>query len=84
VSAAVPADLGRRDAVIQFARPDDTPRRACLTGRPAARYKEFVSSSPPTIYRMSAKRILPAVFLAPRGGRATRSQAGASPAPPGS
>ena len=67
-----PVSLGRKDAVIQFARPDDTPRRACLTGRAAARYKEIVSSSPPKVYRMSRRRTLPAVFLAPRGGRASK------------
>jgi NADH dehydrogenase len=67
-----PVSLGRRDAVIQFARPDDTPRRLCLTGRAAVRYKEIVSSVPPPVYRMSRRWTLPAVFLAPRGGRATR------------
>jgi NADH dehydrogenase FAD-containing subunit len=41
-----PVSLGRRDAVIQFTHADDTPRRACLTGRAAVLYKEFVSSSP--------------------------------------
>ncbi|WP_280387860.1 NAD(P)/FAD-dependent oxidoreductase [Nocardia wallacei] len=34
--------LGRRDAVIQFVRPDDTPTGRVLTGRPAAWFKEAV------------------------------------------
>ncbi len=37
--------LGRRDGLIQFVRPDDSPRRLVLTGRPAAWYKEAVVSS---------------------------------------
>ncbi|WP_327086504.1 FAD-dependent oxidoreductase [Nonomuraea sp. NBC_01738] len=41
-----PVSLGRRDAVIQFTRYDDSPRRLFLTGRLAVAYKEFVSSSP--------------------------------------
>ncbi|TCO52608.1 NAD(P)/FAD-dependent oxidoreductase [Actinocrispum wychmicini] len=35
--------LGRRDGVTQFTRFDDTPRRAVLTGRASARFKEFVT-----------------------------------------
>ena len=34
--------LGRRDGLIQFVRGDDTPTRFVLTGRLAARYKEFI------------------------------------------
>ncbi|GAA1512955.1 FAD-dependent oxidoreductase [Sphaerisporangium rubeum] len=34
--------LGRRDGIVQFVRTDDTPRRAALTGRVAARYKEAI------------------------------------------
>jgi hypothetical protein len=34
--------LGRRDALIQFVRPDDSPVEAILTGRAAARYKEAI------------------------------------------
>ncbi|MEV4753588.1 FAD-dependent oxidoreductase [Micromonospora sp. NPDC049559] len=34
--------LGRRDGLIQFVRPDDTPARGLLTGRPAALYKEAI------------------------------------------
>lgn len=41
-----PVSLGRGDAVVQFTRPDDSPRRICLTGRMAVRYKETVTASP--------------------------------------
>lgn len=34
--------LGRKDALIQFVRADDSPREAVLTGRVAALYKELV------------------------------------------
>ncbi len=34
--------LGRRDGIVQFTRLDDRPRPAVLTGRPAARVKEWV------------------------------------------
>jgi NADH dehydrogenase FAD-containing subunit len=34
--------LGRRDALIQFVHPDDSPREIVLTGRAAARFKELV------------------------------------------
>ncbi|WP_280364737.1 NAD(P)/FAD-dependent oxidoreductase [Nocardia wallacei] len=34
--------LGRRDGVIQFVRPDDTPTDRALTGRPAAWVKELI------------------------------------------
>ncbi|WP_044366584.1 NAD(P)/FAD-dependent oxidoreductase [Streptomyces natalensis] len=54
-----PVSLGRGDAVVQFTRPDDSPRRICLTGRMAVRYKETVTASPwPTYGRTST---LPAV-----------------------
>lgn len=65
-----PVSLGRRDAVIQFTRADDTPRRARLTGRAAVFYKATVSGSPLTLYRMS-KRFNVSATLS-RGGRATR------------
>ncbi|HEX6498906.1 MAG TPA: FAD-dependent oxidoreductase [Micromonosporaceae bacterium] len=67
-----PVSLGRHDAVIQFTRPDDSPRRWYLTGRAAVAYKEAVSSSPPWAYRLSARVTVPAAFVALRGGRATR------------
>ncbi len=47
-----PVSLGRHDAVIQFTRADDSPRRFYLSGRLAAAYKETVSSSPWTTYRL--------------------------------
>ncbi|MFI6483434.1 NAD(P)/FAD-dependent oxidoreductase [Nonomuraea sp. NPDC050663] len=66
-----PVSLGRRDGVIQFTRPDDTPRGLHLTGRWAVAYKEFVSSSPWKTYGL-LKRYGGAVAW-PRGGRATRT-----------
>ncbi|GAA3744293.1 FAD-dependent oxidoreductase [Plantactinospora mayteni] len=48
-----PVSLGRRDAVIQFTHPDDTPNRWYLAGRWAALYKEVVTSSPTPTYRLS-------------------------------
>ncbi|MFD7700860.1 NAD(P)/FAD-dependent oxidoreductase [Streptomyces caelestis] len=66
-----PVSLGRGDAVVQFARPDDSPRRICLTGRTAVRYKETVTASPwPTYGRM--KKMPASGAFWPRGGRFTR------------
>ncbi|MFF4960363.1 NAD(P)/FAD-dependent oxidoreductase [Streptomyces sp. NPDC001222] len=66
-----PVSLGRHDAVVQFTRPDDTPRRFCLTGRMAARYKETVTASPwPAWVRM--KKMPSSGAFWPRGGRFTR------------
>lgn len=66
-----PVSLGRDDAVVQFTRPDDSPRRICLTGRAAARYKEAVTASPwPTYGRM--KRMPASGAFWQRGGRFTR------------
>ncbi|MBH5333734.1 FAD-dependent oxidoreductase [Streptomyces pactum] len=66
-----PVSLGRGDAVVQFTRPDDSPRQICLTGRVAVRYKETVTASPwPTYGRM--KKMPASGALWPRGGRATR------------
>ncbi len=66
-----PVSLGRHEAVVQFTHPDDTPRRLCLTGRLAARYKETVSASPwPTYGRM--KKMPASGAFWPRGGRFTR------------
>ncbi|MFF3559331.1 NAD(P)/FAD-dependent oxidoreductase [Streptomyces sp. NPDC002574] len=67
-----PVSLGRRDAVVQFTRPDDSPRRIHLTGRAAARYKEMVTASPwPTYGRM--KKMPASGAFWPRGGRFTRN-----------
>jgi NADH dehydrogenase FAD-containing subunit len=68
-----PVALGRRDAVIQFTRADDTPRRAHLTGRVAAAYKETVSGSPVPFYRLSRRVNVPATVS--KGGRANRRPA---------
>jgi NADH dehydrogenase FAD-containing subunit len=65
-----PVSLGRRDAVIQFTRADDTPRRFYLTGRAATIYKEAVTGSPTKVYRLARRVALPAAALAPGGGRA--------------
>ncbi len=67
-----PVSLGRHDAVIQFTHADDTPGRFYLAGRLAVAYKETVSSSPWTTYRLL--RSMPAVGTATwrRGGRSTR------------
>ncbi|MFI1763183.1 NAD(P)/FAD-dependent oxidoreductase [Streptomyces sp. NPDC020800] len=66
-----PVSLGRGDAVVQFTRPDDSPRRMCLTSRTAVRYKETVTASPwPTYGRM--KKMPASGAFWPRGGRFTR------------
>ncbi|MER7486613.1 FAD-dependent oxidoreductase [Streptomyces sp. NPDC126497] len=66
-----PVSLGRGDAVVQFTRPDDSPRRIHLTGRVAVRYKETVTASPwPTYSRM--KKMPASGAFWPRGGRFTR------------
>ncbi|MGV9545409.1 NAD(P)/FAD-dependent oxidoreductase [Nocardia beijingensis] len=65
-----PVSLGRNDAVIQFTKADDSPRRGYLTGRAAVLYKETVSSSPVPVFALS-KRMTVSVTLS-KGGRATR------------
>ncbi|MEU7701377.1 FAD-dependent oxidoreductase [Streptomyces sp. NPDC039028] len=65
-----PVSLGRRDAVIQFTRADETPRGMHLTGRSAVVYKELVSGSPLKTYRFS-KRMNVSTIVS-KGGRATR------------
>lgn len=67
-----PLSLGRNDAVIQFTKADDKPRRIYITGARAVAYKEFVTSSPPTTYRVSRRLNVPKAFLSLKGGRATR------------
>ncbi|WP_435969463.1 NAD(P)/FAD-dependent oxidoreductase [Streptomyces sp. Qhu_M48] len=51
--------LGRRDGVIQFVRPDDSPRDRLLTGRPAATFKELVVSGATWFIGRSARRVQP-------------------------
>lgn len=66
-----PVSLGRHDAVVQFTRPDGTPRRISLTGRLATWYKETVSASPwPTYGRLKNHPGMGSIW--PRGGRYTR------------
>jgi NADH dehydrogenase FAD-containing subunit len=65
-----PVSLGRGDAVIQFTRPDDTPRRWMLTGKRAVAYKEFVSASPWKTFSMTKR--LPGALVWPHGGRRNR------------
>jgi len=67
-----PVSLGRNDGVIQFTHSDDSPGRFYLAGRFAVAYKETVSSSPWTTYRLL--KLLPALGAATwrRGGRSTR------------
>jgi NADH dehydrogenase FAD-containing subunit len=67
-----PLSLGRNDAVIQFTRRDDTPRRLWIKGSRAVAYKELVTSSPPTTYRIARRWTFPVAMLSARGGRATR------------
>lgn len=67
-----PISLGRHDAVIQFTRPDDSPKKLHLTGRRAVWYKETVSSSPwPSFVRLK-KFPSAGSFAWRRGGRFTR------------
>ncbi|MBF6326092.1 NAD(P)/FAD-dependent oxidoreductase [Nocardia cyriacigeorgica] len=66
-----PVSLGRNDAVIQFTKPDSSPRRWYLTGKRATWYKETVSSAPwPTFQRMT--RFPGSGSIWPSGGRYTR------------
>ncbi|MPZ97630.1 MAG: oxidoreductase [Propionibacteriales bacterium] len=44
--------LGRGDGVIQFLNADESPKRAILTGRLAARYKEVVLSSAAWLFHL--------------------------------
>jgi NADH dehydrogenase len=70
-----PVSLGRRDAVIQFTHPDDTPRRWHLTGRAAIRYKEAVTSSPIKTYGLAKRLAISSRMLATTGGRRTKPAA---------
>ncbi|WP_327097309.1 FAD-dependent oxidoreductase [Nocardia vinacea] len=68
-----PVSLGRKDAIIQFTKADDTPGRFYLTGRAAVLYKEGVSSSPVPSFQLS-KKMTVSVQLS-KGGKATRRTA---------
>ncbi len=63
--------LGRHDAVIQYTKPDGSPRRLSLTGRRAAWYKELVSAGVVRFYGL-VKTAPSAGSYWPRGGRYTR------------
>lgn len=64
-----PVSLGRRDAVVQFTYADDKPRPWFITGRAAIRYKELVSSSPITTFRLSKRMAISSRMLASTGGK---------------
>ncbi|MFF7945231.1 NAD(P)/FAD-dependent oxidoreductase [Streptomyces griseorubiginosus] len=66
-----PVSLGRGDAVVQFTRPDDSPRRIVLTGKGAVRYKEIVSAAPWATFGRMKKMPASGAFW-PHGGRHTR------------
>lgn len=68
-----PVSLGRRDAVIQFTKADDSPGRWYLKGRSAVLYKEMVSDSPLKLFRMN--KHLNVTGSLSKGGRATRKPA---------
>ncbi|WP_280480409.1 NAD(P)/FAD-dependent oxidoreductase [Nocardia cyriacigeorgica] len=66
-----PVSLGRHDAVVQFTKPDNSPRRWYLTGKRATWYKETVNAAPwPTFERMT--RFPGSGAIWPSGGRYTR------------
>jgi NADH dehydrogenase FAD-containing subunit len=67
-----PVSLGRRDAVVQFTHPDDSPRRFSLTGRLAVWYKETVSSAPWPSFRRLTRLPEMGSLAWRRGGRFTR------------
>jgi NADH dehydrogenase FAD-containing subunit len=64
-----PLSLGRKDAVIQFTHPDDTPRRWYLSGRWAVAYKETVSGSPIPTYRLLKRGLVPVATFRLTAGR---------------
>ncbi|MFI7124381.1 NAD(P)/FAD-dependent oxidoreductase [Nonomuraea sp. NPDC050153] len=63
-----PISLGREDAVIQFTRPDDSPRRWYLKGRAAIAYKETVSGSPIPTFRLLKRGLVPVWVFALSAG----------------
>jgi NADH:ubiquinone reductase (H+-translocating) len=75
-----PVSLGRRAALVQFTRADETPRRLVLTGRPAVAYQELVTSGAWSGYRVL--RHWPGGLRWPRGGRLTRNPGGAGAGSP--
>ena len=73
-----PVSLGRHEAVVQFTKADDSPSRWYLTGKSAVRYKETITGSPSTTYRLSRRFTIPMAFLARKGPRRARRQAAVS------
>jgi NADH dehydrogenase FAD-containing subunit len=67
-----PVSLGRDDGVIQFTHADDSPGRFYLAGRWAAVYKETVSASPWSTFRLLKAFPALGAVLWRRGGRMTR------------
>lgn len=67
-----PVSLGRHDAVVQFTRPDHSPKRLVLTGRRAVWYKETVSAAPWPSFARMRKMPRSGSFAWRRGGRYTR------------
>ncbi|MEV0619856.1 FAD-dependent oxidoreductase [Nonomuraea sp. NPDC050404] len=63
-----PLSLGRKDAVIQFTRPDDSPRRWYLAGRAAIVYKETVSGSPIWTWKLLKRGLVPVWVFALTAG----------------
>jgi NADH dehydrogenase FAD-containing subunit len=68
----LPVSLGRGDAVIQFTRPDGSPKPFALTGRAAVWYKETVSSAPWPSFQRLLRMPSAGLFAWRRGGRHTR------------
>lgn len=67
----LPMSLGRHDGLVQFTKPDGTPRSIALTGRRAVWYKETVSSAPWPIFGRMTRSPRSGAFW-PHGGRYTR------------
>ncbi|MBV9774068.1 MAG: FAD-dependent oxidoreductase [Gemmatimonadetes bacterium] len=71
--------LGRRDALIQFTRPDDAPRDRVWTGRPAVLTKEMICRMTFFVARNEMRTGFP-LYRWPRGGGVTPRPAEAAPA----
>ncbi|RBQ15490.1 pyridine nucleotide-disulfide oxidoreductase [Spongiactinospora rosea] len=65
--------LGRRDGVIQWVKPDDSPAKLVITGRLGAWVKEQVCRSTVTWLRMERRR--PGSYLWPKGPAPVRRSA---------
>jgi NADH dehydrogenase len=69
--------LGRRGAVIQVARRDDTPVKAFLAGRVAATVKEAICKS--TLWQIRREAHKPGAALWLKGGRKAGTAAATAP-----